>query len=279
MIIDFHTHTFPDKIAALAIPKMETQGGIRAFSTGTESALRASMRFAGITHSVVLPVATNPLKVRSINDISIEKNGKEGLYFFGCMHPDTEDAPTELERLQAAGIKGIKLHPLYQQTDIDDPRYLSILAKAAKLDMIVVLHAGDDIGYPDQVRCSPQMLRRVIDQVGNIKLVAAHMGGWQNWKDVAKFLSDTDIYIDTSFSLGRVTPLHPDSHSDKRLQLMNESEFVELVRSFGSQRVLFGSDSPWADQHTYLQAVQALPLSKNEMDDILFNNAKKLLNI
>ena len=173
MIIDFHTHTFPEKLATVAIPKMEQQGGIRAFSAATESALKASMHTAGIDKSVVLPVATNPLKICSINDISIEKNGKEGLYYFGCMHPNAQDPEAELERIHAAGIKGIKLHPLYQQTDITDRRYLHILAKAAKLDLIVVLHAGDDIGYPGQVRCSPKMLRQAIDQVGKIKLVAA----------------------------------------------------------------------------------------------------------
>ena len=35
MIIDFHTHAFPDKVAEKAIPKLAGIGGIDCFGDGT----------------------------------------------------------------------------------------------------------------------------------------------------------------------------------------------------------------------------------------------------
>ena len=77
---------------------------------------------------------------------------------------------------------------------------------AAENDLIVVTHAGLDIGFPGVVRCSPQMAKKVVETVGEFKFVLAHMGGWKNWSDVLEILGDTKIFIDTSFSTGKIIP-------------------------------------------------------------------------
>ena len=48
MIIDFHTHIFPDKIAPSTMDKLCSASHTRPFSDGTADGLRASMRQAGI---------------------------------------------------------------------------------------------------------------------------------------------------------------------------------------------------------------------------------------
>lgn len=277
MIIDLHTHTFPDKIAAPAIAKMQQACHAQAFSSGTLDGLKASMQIAGIDRSVVLPVATNPLKISSINDLSIMLTERDGLVYFGCVHPDAENWYEELGRLAAAGIKGIKIHPVYQGADIDDLRFLRILARAAELNLLVVTHAGDDIGFPGAVRCSPKMLRNALRQVKGVKLVAAHMGGWKNWNEVAENLVDTDVLLDTAFSLGKVVPLEEGYYTEEQLCLLQDEAFCALVRTFGSKRVLFGTDSPWADQPIAVRNIQSLPLSEAEKADILGGNAYRLL--
>ena len=73
MIIDFHTHTFPDKIASRAIEKLEGFGDIFSCSDGTSAGLLSSMAKAGISLSVDLPVATAERQVVSINDGAIKK--------------------------------------------------------------------------------------------------------------------------------------------------------------------------------------------------------------
>lgn len=276
MIIDFHTHTFPDKIALAATEKLSKASHTPAFLNGTTSALCDSMQKAGIDISVVLPVATNPLKLTSMNDFSISQNGKNGLVYFGAVHPDAPDWYEELGRLSKNGIKGIKIHPVYQGTDIDDIRYLRILNRAAELDLTVVMHAGDDIGFPGVVRCSPKQTANALKQVGEIKIVLAHMGGWKNWEEVAEQLLNTSAMLDTAFSLGKITQIG-NSYSDEFLNLLSEKEFCHMVHAFGSNRILFGTDSPWTDQSVSLKEINVLPLTDCEKDDILYKNALRLL--
>ena len=278
MVIDIHTHTFPDKIALAAVDKLSASGHIPYFSNGTVSGLKNSMEKAGIDYSVVLPVATNPLKLSSMNDVSIELNGKDGLIYFGAVHPDAPDWYEELGRIAENGIKGIKIHPVYQDVDIDDIKFLRILDRAAELGLIVLMHAGDDIGFPGAVRCSPKMTANALKQVGNVKIILAHMGGWKNWQEVAENLVNTSAMLDTAFSFGKITP-KDDYYSPDFLNLLKGEEFLSLISAFGNERVLFGTDSPWTDQKQSLEEIRKLPLSEMDLDNILYLNAKKLLNL
>ena len=132
MVVDFHTHTFPDKIAAQSIAFLSEKGGIRAHRAGTLDALKDSMRQNGVDFSVVLPVATKPQQEKSINALSKAENGREGVFFAGGIHPDCEDVEATLDFIKDAGLFGIKLHPDYQGVEFDDPRYLHILEEAAR---------------------------------------------------------------------------------------------------------------------------------------------------
>lgn len=278
-MIDFHTHTFPERIAAMAIAKLQQASHSRAFTDGTAEGLQASMARAGIELSVVLPVATNPVKVGKMNDVSIAMNAQGGsLHYFGCMHPDAEDWHAELARIAAAGLKGIKLHPVYQGVDIDDPRNLRILQRAGELGLTVVIHAGDDIGFPGEVRCSPRMIRNALRQAGPVQLVCAHMGGWRNWQEVVENLLDTSALLDTAFTLGAIAPID-DHYAPHELPMLPAEDFLHLVRAFGAERIVFGSDSPWDDQAQAVAALRALPLTAQEQADIFHNTAAKLLNL
>lgn len=279
MIIDFHTHIFPDKIASRAISGMQAVSRAAAFCDGTLTGLQASMKEAGIQYSVVLPVATNPAKLVSMNDAAIALNGKEGIFHFGAVHPQAENWQEELKRIADAGLKGIKIHPHYQETDIDDIRYLRLLERAAELGLLTVMHSGLDIGYPGVVRCSPAMTASALKQVGNIPIILAHMGGWKNWNQVADLLGPTGCMLDTAISIGRIAPLTPDSYREEDLPLLSDEAFCALVRAFGSHRILFGTDSPWANQQAYADRLQAMPLTEAEKENILWKNAKELLEL
>ena len=279
MIVDLHTHTFPEKIAAAAIAKLQQASRTVAFSDGTAAGLRASMAKVGVDFSVVLPVATNPAKVSSMNDLSARLTGKDGLIYFGCVHPDMEKAEAEIDRVADLGLRGIKIHPVYQGVDIDDSRFVRILARAGERALAVVMHAGDDIGFPGMVRCAPEMIRRALLQAGPVKLICAHMGGWRNWERVAECLADTSAMIDTAFSLGKITPLHEGDYAAGDQALLDGESFCRLVRAFGSRRVVFGTDSPWDGQLAALEQLIALDLTQQEKQDILGGNARRLLGI
>ncbi len=282
MIVDIHTHTFPDKIAAPTLEKLRSMSHTKPFSSGTADGLLASMAAAGVHRSVVLPVATNPRQVVHVNDASVRLNDRAaetGICSFGCMHPDFPGWKEELSRIAGLGLKGIKLHPVYQGVDLDDPRYLRILDRAAEVGLVVITHAGLDVGFPGRVNCSPEMALRALKQVGPVPLILAHMGGWRCWDQVEELLWDTQAYLDTSFSLGSMTPLGDGYYGPGDLNLLGAEQFVRMVRKFGSKRVLFGTDSPWSDQKDSLLQLRALPLTAEELEDILGGNARRLLGI
>ena len=282
MIIDIHTHTFPDKIAAATLDKLKHLSHTIPFADGTAAGLAASMARAGVDRSVVMPVATSPRQVPHVNDASARMNelgAQTGVLSFGCMHPDFDGWKEELARVRDLGLKGIKLHPQYQDTDFDDPRYLRILDRCGELGLVVLTHAGLDIGMPGKDNCAPEMVARVLEQVGPVKLVLAHMGGWRQWDRVEALLPGTGVYLDTSFSLGEITPLDDGCYRPGDLPLLDEAAFLRMVRRFGPDRILFGTDSPWDDQGAALARLRALPLEKSELDAILGGSARKLLEL
>lgn len=282
MIVDFHTHTFPEKIAASTLLKLQNMSHTRPFTDGTEAGLAASMAQAGIDYSLVLPVATAPRQVCHINDASARLNEEgraRGILSLGCMHPDFDGWKEELSRVASLGLRGIKLHPVYQDVDFDDIRYLRILDRCGELGLMVLTHAGLDVGFPGKVNCSPEMVLRAVEQVGPVTLVLAHMGGWRNWDEVERLLPQTSVMLDTSFSLGSMTPLGDGYYGPADLRLLDSDTFLRMVRTFGAQRILFGTDSPWGGQRESLEQLRALPLTPQEQEAILGGNARRLLGL
>lgn len=282
MIIDIHTHSFPEKIAARTVRMLSGLSHTVPFTDGTEADIRRSNARCGIALSVVLPVATSPRQVEKINAFAAAENEhwqETGLLSFAAAHPDDPRYDESLTSCAARGFRGIKIHPVYQDTDLDDIRYLRILYRAAELGLAVVTHSGLDVGYPGAVRCSPQMIRHVMQEVGRFSLIAAHMGGWRNWDEVPELLADTGVYLDTSFSTGRMHPLDDGHYREEELQMLDTAGFMKLADAIGPERILFGTDRPWSDPAECLAFIQALPLSEEEKAAILGGNAVKLLGL
>ena len=287
MIIDIHTHTFPEKMAPSVVASLSHKAHITPHTEGTPAALARSMERAGIDRSVILPVATAARQVEHLNDASARLCGeweREGLISFGCMHPDFDGYREELSRVKSLGLKGIKIHPVYQETNIDDVRFLRILDRCAELGLIVLTHAGLDIGYPGVDCCSPAMCRRAALEVGPFPFILAHMGGWKSWDEVPALLADTGVYLDTAFSGGRIEPLAetgPDQKNwtEEERQMLDARGFCRLIGAFGADRILFGTDSPWEDQMAGLQRMMELPLAEADREKILGGNAAALLGL
>lgn len=284
MIADIHTHTFPDALAARTVDKLQALSHTHPFTDGSTAALRGSMAEAGIDRSVVQPVATNARQVPHVNDASValnERSGETGVASFGCMHPDYDGWRDELSRLAAHGVRGIKLHPVYQGVYFDDPRYLRILDRCAELGLAVLTHAGRDVGFPDAADfVSPERIASAARQTDGVTLICAHMGGWRQWDAVERLLPETGVCIDTSFALGAMTP-NGDGYypTPESLALLDDAAFVRLVRLFGAERVLFGTDSPWGAQAESLRRFRALPLTQSEQNAILGGNAERILGV
>lgn len=282
MIIDFHTHIFPKKIAAHAIATIEIKAATPAYTDGSLEALRASMAEAGVDISVLLSVATNPLKISHMNDLQIAgmETGDKDLIWFGCVHPYAPNWKEELQRIAAAGLKGIKLHPQYQGFVIDDPRAIRVLEKCGELGLIVVNHSGKEPAYPGVLTSTPQQIRNALKQAGPVTFVGAHMGALMCWDEALDMYGDLpNVYLETSWGLRQLMVGERGYYSQEALGLMEPDAFVKLIRDLGANRVLFGSDTPWRGQKQTVDGIWALPLTDEEKELIFHKNAEKLLNI
>lgn len=269
MIIDFHTHAFPDQIVKRTISILE--GNIEkysdytyhAFGDGSVGGLIENMRNEGIDASVVLPIATSPKQTENINAFAALINGKDGIYSFGSLHPDNDDINGILESIKESGLKGIKLHPEYQNFYIDSEKSVRILKKCDELGLYTLIHAGNDHGCPLPRHCEPERLKNVLSEVSGRHIIAAHLGGWTMWDDVAKHLIGTPIMLDTCFSL----------------HLMDKKTASDMIRSHGADKILFGTDWPWYSQKKTYEHLLALDLTDDEITLIFATNARKILGI
>ena len=120
MLIDFHTHIFPDALAARAIESLKkgimNRHGftIPAHSDGTLSGLVRTMDAEKVDVSVIMPIATRPGQADGINAFAAAARS-DRIVAFGTVHPLQEDWEEGIEKVKAAGFPGIKLHPEFQK--------------------------------------------------------------------------------------------------------------------------------------------------------------------
>lgn len=164
MIIDFHTHIFPDKIAGRTLDYLSDIFGASPFADGTHTGLCDSMKKAGVDVSVSLPAVTKVSQVESINRFASAFT-EGAVISFGGIHPECENYKEILKEIKNLGLKGIKLHPDYQDMYFDDIRYEHIVDTASELGLITVVHAGADPKCPKDVHCTPKMARKLLDDV------------------------------------------------------------------------------------------------------------------
>ena len=263
MIIDFHTHIFPEKIVDRAMASLGTSSGFLPVSNGTLNGLKNSMKEAGVDKSVVLGIATNAHQQASVNDFLISLKDDEKIIPFGSVYPNAPDAILELERIKDAGLKGIKFHPEYQQFFVDDEKMRPIYKKASELGLIVVFHAGYDYGYPAPYHCMPETLKNALKWL-DTPVVAAHFGGQNCTQGVLDILCGIkNLYFDISFGYGTIA----------------KPTAEIIIKKHGADKILFGSDSPWHNPAWEKHMVENFNLTTEEKNMIYYKNASVLLNI
>ena len=266
MLIDFHSHIFPDKIAVGAVHSLSNsivnfQGvRYRHYTRGTLESLRCSMERNSVDMSVIMPIATKPTQTKSINEFA-KSLRNDRIVSFGSLHPDQDDWEDVLENLADDGFKGIKLHPEYQSFFVDSKRSIDILEKAEKLGLYVVLHTGFDHGMPPPAHCQPDRLKNVLEYVSGRFIIAAHLGAFGNWDEVERYLVGTPLNFDTAVISKFIEP----------------EQCRRIIKNHGSDKILFGSDSPWGNASAERDFILNLGLTEEENENILFRNALKIL--
>lgn len=285
LVIDIHTHAFDDRIAKSAMETLSERGGLYYSYDGTVSGLINSMKNAGITTSVLQPVATKPSQVEKINDwayrITAAIEAEAGpevaaerapdifpgkilpLIPFGAMHPDFAGWKEELWRIKELGFKGIKLHPDYQGFFLDEDRMVPIYEEAISLGLVIMFHSGRDIGLPEPVHCTPERISRMLDLFEGAKVIFAHMGAYEMYDAVEKYLLGSGLFIDTSMAIRN----------------MDREQALRIIREHGIEKVLFGTDAPWTDQAQEVEFMKGLGLTPEEFAAVMGKNSANLLGI
>ena len=267
MVIDFHTHCFPDTLAPRAMEQLThtiSALHITPSTDGTATDLMQSMKSFGIDRSVVCNIATNAHQMPKVNDFAIHlmQTYPQQLIPLGSLHPHAENLEGELMRLKNAGICGIKLHPDYVGIDFDHADFDAILRLCEASNVFVITHAGFDPLSPQHLHCTPSMVRRVLDRYPQLKLVVAHMGGMHCEEDTFSLLCGQDVYLDTSLL----------SYRPQKAALMHK-----ILQKHDPRRLLFASDTPWTKAAKELETIRQAPLNDDTKENIFYKNALSLL--
>ncbi len=269
MLIDFHTHAFPDGLAERAIRSLQdgvTESGLdfdnTAYYNGTADGLLKQMDECGVDISVLLPVSTKSSQSEGINRWTKEITERtDRIIPFGAIYPD-ENSLRNLDKLAESGYKGIKLHGDFQNFYADEPRMIPFYRRCGELGLIVVMHSGIDPASPHDIHTTPERIANILDKVSGTSFVIAHMGGVECEDEAVRLLSGADkLWIDTAFTDNRLSP--------KRMR--------EYISAFGADRVLFASDTPWNDPVGVRDLLEKSYLTDDEKRKIFSENAVALL--
>ncbi len=267
MIVDVHTHAFPDSLAARAIAAIEGHGqsGARHVLDGTVGDLLRSMDRAGIHCAVVLQIATKPEQYDSILRFCEAIRARHGdrLIPFPSVHPNDPALRDHLRQIHAEGFRGIKLHTHYQDFLFDEERILPLYETVEELGLILEAHTGHDIAFPRDGRCTPERICRILNRFPRLRFIASHFGAWLDFEEVRRWFTGRPIHFEISMSLPYIAP----------------AEAKAFIEQHGPQYVFFGSDSPWADQAQTLADLRGLGLSPDALRQIEGENARRFLNL
>lgn len=268
MIIDTHVHTFPDAIASKAITKLQRISGITPCTDGTVDGTLSFMNEIGVDKFINLNIATSPTQQTTINNVAAELNKKyqdNYMISFGSVHQSNPDKIAELDRIKELNIRGIKLHPDYQNFFIDDVELFSIYDKCSQLDLPIVFHSGWDCYSPDVIHAPPERSAKIAKAFPKLKIVLAHFGGLKQWDDVLKYLAGLEnVYMDTAMLA---------SCCD------NIDTIIKILNKHPAENVMLGSDCPWENPLESVKFVMKLPICDDLKEKILSKNAIQLYKL
>ncbi len=267
MVIDFHVHAFPDKIARRTIEtlkgNMYNAFGLRADVShdGTVDDLRRSMAENGVDLSVIMPIATKVTQYLTINAYAEKITDNRKIISFASLHPYQDNVKEVLDGIAARGFRGIKLHPDYQGVFADDEKFIALVRRAAELGLYVTIHAGKDMGVPPPNKGSARHLRGLLNKTDCSRVILAHMGAFREWDEAEGLIEDFCVYIDTSVVS----------------RFIDREQYIRIIEKRGADRVLFGSDAPWENPKDSLAFLKASGVSDTEYELITHANAERIL--
>lgn len=261
MIVDIHTHAYPEKVAQRARESLEESFKMKVVADPTVSSLLTSMDANGVDVSVVCGVATRPDQVRAINDW-LFGNRSDRLRIFAALHPAYGDWQVELDRIREHA-DGIKFQPEFQDFLVDDEMLFPMYERMAALRLPVMFHCGEELSGTPVIHATPERIGRLHAAVPGLTIIAAHYGGFLMWDEVRRHLLGKDIYFDTS-DFFRYLP---------------GEQAIAMLAGHRPDRILFGTDFPLVEQGKDIGLLNGLDIPEPLRRDIFGGNAARLLGL
>lgn len=263
-VLDFHNHVFPENISRKIIESVKKEKGFIPYGDGTILGLLKEMKRSGVKESVILAVAVSPAFVTSTNSWII-KQKKNSLIPVGSIHPLYESYKEEVKRLKEEGIKGIKFNSLFQNFRPDDERAFPLYEEILSHGMFMIFHSGPGLisKKDEEVLATPERISRLLSIFPKISMIVAHFGGAQLEEEAKKHILGKDVYIDTSYPPG--------------LCFKPKEWTIDLIKRHDPERILFGTDTPFARQKEEIEYILNLPISDDLKEKILWKNGRRLL--
>ena len=257
---DVHAHVVPASLAEKAVGWLESYYGYRWEGKGITGDLLDSMDVSSVRRAVIFSSATKPTQVRDVNDfLARAQREKPGRFFaFGTLHPDYGDLRGELERIRELGLHGLKFHPDFQHFAIDDSRMFRIYELVGDT-LPMLFHVGDRTSDLS----APRRMAAVLDAMPELRVVAAHFGGYSQWEEARRCLIGRDLWIDTSSAL----PYLP------------VAEAARMAYEHGIDKVLFASDYPAVRHRRAIDDVLSLGFTPEENELVFHRNAERWLGL
>lgn len=224
--------------------------------TVTAGFMREQMEAAGVARSVVFPL--NDPNARDDysgpNDViwnAHEEHPGSFVPFFR-LNPHL-DYDREFDRCVERGFMGLKLHPVSQQFELDDPRVVRLFAMAAEADLPVLIHAG----FAMQRVVEP--LLPTVEAHPELRLILGHAGMVEVLEAARAFEGHPGVLFETS--------------------VVRAKDLYVLFSSLDPSRIAYGSDIPYGDftstLHGTLAAAEAAGVPDDALPGLLSGNIRR----
>ncbi len=197
--------------------------------------------------------------------------------FFGWCSVDPNDADC-IEQLKHLvndlGLRGLKVSPIYQNWDPQDPRHLPLFREAERLGIPVNIHQGTSFVRRGPLKyANPVLLEDIAVACPDLRIIIAHMGHPWETDCVVLIRKHPNLYTN-------VSALHyrPWRHWQA---------FVTAIEYGVEHKLIFGSDFPSATPHQVIagqwkvnHVVQGTQLPKvpdEVIHNIIYENWKRAL--
>lgn len=279
MIIDAHTHVFPEFIRKDRGAFFRSEPAFKTLYANEKSPcagygeLIQGMDEDGVDLSVTFgfPWRSRDL-CRRHNDYVIEavEAYPDRLKGFCCVPADREWAAEEVTRCLAAGLSGIGELAFYGSDFSEDlvASCADVMAVARERSVPVMLHTNEPVGaqYPGKAPMTLLGIYRFVKAYSQNRLILAHWGGGLVFYELMKREvsgSLKNVWFDTAASP----------------YLYRPEIYPVGVSAAGAGKILFGSDFPLIPPRRYFNEMTSSGLGSEEMAYICGENAAALLGI